>query len=445
MPLPASFFQTGIALLLSIALIVWLTAKLHWPAFFALLLACLLVGLVIGMPATILVSAMQEGFGNIMKSLGFIIVLGTALGVLLEQNGATRVLSDAVLKVTGPGKAAWAMSLTGFIVGMPIFCDSGFIVLSGVNDSVARKAGLPMIISSACLATGLYSVHCLMPPHPGVTAAAALLGVDLGRQTWTGIIVAFPTMIAGHLYVAWAGRHFPAASTASGEPAEVPLPAPDLWTAVLPVVCPILLIAARSLLAFDEKGSGFPARLLNNWGQPVFALLTGIILAILFQGRKGIKSLPATLTQAVEKAGGILVIIGAGGAFGNLLATTRIGGRLGEVLPLASLGLLFPFLLTALLKTAQGSSTVAIVTAASLVQPLLPALGLAAGNGPLLTVLAMGAGSFVFSHANDAYFWVISRFGGTDTPSMLKIYTPASGIMGIVALAMVYLLKRWLP
>ncbi len=156
-----------------------------------------------------MVTAVKEGFGNIMNSLGLIIVLGTTLGVLLEYTGSTRVLADTILRRTGERRASLAMSLTGFVVGLPIFCDSGFIVLSGLNKSVARRTGIPVIIMSVSLASGLYAVHCLIPPHPGAAAAAGALGVDLGQLILAGLPVAIVSMLVGHWWANYAGKRLP--------------------------------------------------------------------------------------------------------------------------------------------------------------------------------------------------------------------------------------------
>ena len=176
-------------------------------------------------------------------------------------------------------------------------------------------------------------------------------------------------------------------------------------------------------------------------GDPVIALSAGVLLAFWTKLKWKKKTVSYLLQESVEKAGGILVIIGAGGAFGAVLAATKMGNHFSEVFTLSSLGILFPFLLTFLLKTAQGSSTVAIITAASIVQPLLPALGLDSENGKLLAVLSMGAGSMMISHANDAYFWVITKFSGLDIKTTLKVYSVASVLMGLTTLLMVYLLS----
>ena len=295
---------------------------------------------------------------------------------------------------------------------------------------------------SISLASGLYAVHCLLPPHPGATAAAATLEVDLGKLILYGILIAIPAMLIGHWWAVYAGKktllktdNVPATETDEEIPAG---PKPIL--AFLPVVIPILLMALRSVLVLDKNKTGFLTEVFNIIGDPAIALAIGVLLAIL-TGKNTKHSLSFQLSSAVEKAGGILVIIGAGGAFGAILAATNIGSHFEKNLDLKMLGIWFPFLLTCLIKTAQGSSTVAIITASSIVLPLLPVLGLESENAKLLTVLAMGAGSMMISHSNDAYFWVISKFSDIDVRTMLRVHSIASVLMGLITMIIVYILS----
>ena len=437
-----SFLQVLCSLIAGIVLIILLTAKFKVHAFFALLLACFVTGLGVQMPVAEIITVIKSGFGNIMTSLGLIIVLGTTLGVLLQSTGSTRVMAEYILKATGSKHAALAMSITGFIVGLPIFCDSGYIVLSGLNRSMAKRTGIAPVIMSVSLATGLYAVHCLIPPHPGAAGAASTIGVDYGRLILYGIAVAIPAMFAGYAWAKYAGdkiKH----DVAQEEDAEenTTAKAPSVVMAFLPVIVPIVLIAVKSFIAIDAKAASGWMNIFSTLGDPVIALLTGVVLALL-AGRQWTKQkLGSLLQEGAEKAGGILVIIGGGGAFGAVLAATKIGEHFSAAVPLASIGLLFPFLLTFVLKTAQGSSTVAIITAASIIKPSLLSLGLDSANGHLLCVLAMGAGSMLISHANDAYFWVITKFSGLEMKIMLRVYSLATLVMGITAMVAVYILS----
>lgn len=439
-----SLLQLLVFLVVGVGVIILLTARYRVHAFFALLIASFVVGLGTQLPVPDIINAIKEGFGNIMRSLGFIIVLGTALGVLLEHTGSTRVMAAFILRKVGERHATLAISITGFIVGLPIFCDSGFIVLSGLNRSLARRSGSPLVAMAVSLAAGLYAVHCLMPPHPGATAAASVLGVDFGKLILTGMAVAIPATAAGYLWANFAGKKIPVTVSAEEIMAEEMSQPPSVIRAFLPVVVPIILIAARSFCTIQMSAiEGWWPSALVSLGDPVIALAIGVLLAFNCHRSWNRQTVGRLLQEAAEKAGGILVIIGAGGAFGAVLTAADIGRHLGQLPALAALGILFPFLITSILKTAQGSSTVAIITAASIVQPLLPALGLATAKGPLFAVLAMGAGSMMISHVNDAYFWVIAKFSGLDMKSMLKVYSIASVVMGLVSLLTIYALT-WL-
>jgi GntP family gluconate:H+ symporter len=436
-----SFYQVLFSLLAGIAVIVLLTAKFRIHPFFALLIASFVVGLGVQLSVPAIVTIMKDGFGNILKSLGFIIVLGSALGVILERNGSTTVMANYILKKVGSRFPALAMSITGFIVGLPVFCDSGFIVLSGLNTSLAKRTGTRVVVMAVAMATGLYSVHCLVPPHPGVTAAAAGIGASYGKVIIFGIVIAIPAMIAGYLYAVYAGSKYPLPERNDALIIAQQSELPSTLHAFLPVIIPVILIAIRAFVAIDLAGRRNWSQIIGILGDPIIALSVGIILALTANNATRRKEINQWLQEAAEKAGGILVIIGAGGSFGAILAATHIGVHFSETLPLASMGILFPFLLTAMLKTAQGSSTVAILTAASIIQPLLPALGFITPDGKLLCVLSMGAGSMMISHANDAYFWVIAKFEKIDMPTMLRVYSVATVLMGLVSLLMVYILS----
>jgi GntP family gluconate:H+ symporter len=434
-----SFAQSFFFLLAGIAVIILLTAKYRVHAFFALLIACFIVGVGVQLSFASILNAVKEGFGRIMQSLGFIIVLGTTLGVLLEHSGSTRVMANYIIKQTGERKASLAMSIAGFIVGLPVFCDSGYIVMSGLNQSVARRTGISVVTMALSLATGLYSVHCLVPPHPGATAAAATISVDVGKLILIGTAVAIPGMIIGHAWSRYAGKKLPHVAATSEHVDHGP--APSVLMAFLPVIVPIILITINSFFVLEKNSNSFLQKIFSVLGEPVTALSVGIILALGNFHKLTKMHVSKLLQESAEKAGGILVIIGAGGAFGAVLAAARIGEQFSEMIDLRAMGIFFPFLLTFILKTAQGSSTVAIITASSIVLPLLAALGLDSDKGRLLSVLSMGAGSMMISHANDAYFWVISKFSGLEMRTMLRTYSVATLLMGSVTLVVVYILS----
>lgn len=437
-----SFWQSIIALILGILLIVILTVRYRIHAFFALLAACLFVGLLLQLSLTETIGIAKEGFGNIVGALAPLIVLGTTLGILLEYTHSTTVIAQFILAKVGAHRSALAMNISGYLVGMPIFCDSGFIVLNGLNRALASKSRTSLLIMASSLATGLYAVHCLMPPHPGMAAATDVVQADFGAVILYGLMIAVPASLCGHWWSNYAGANIKIENKEMDgkEEKSEEQDRPTLFSAILPILIPIILIALRSFLLGDKKEALWE-RILFTLGMPEVALLIGI--ALVFIGNSGWKQRTVTklLHDGVEKAAGILVIIGAGGAFGAILAQAKIGEHFSESITISNLGLFFPFLVAAILKTAQGSSTVAIITAASIVAPLLTVLGLESEHGRIICVLALGAGSMMISHANDAYFWVIAQFSGLQMTDMLKVYSLATLLMGLVSIAFIYLLS----
>ena len=432
---------TLLCLLAGIGIIVLLTTKYKIHAFFALVLAGFVVGLGIQLPLSVVISTIKEGFGNILKNLSLIIVLGTTLGILLEYTGSTKVMANFIIKKVGEKRSSLAISITGFIVGLPIFCDSGYIVLSGLTNSLAKKTGINIAVMATSLATSLYAVHCLIPPHPGITAAAGIIPVDFGKLILLGLLVAIPATVVGHIWAKFASRNLENNQDSAHDIEEDNTKLPSAIKAFLPIIVPILLIGLKAFLPLEAvKGTAW-FDLINSIGDPVIALAIGVLLAFNCIATWKKDSIKDLMQESGEKAGNILLIIGAGGAFGAILAQAKVGEQLGAVLPLASLGLLFPFLIAFIMKTAQGSSTVAIITSASIVLPLLPGLGLASANGHLLSILAMGAGSMMISHANDSYFWVISKFSNLEMKTMLRVYAMATVLMGISSLIVVYILS----
>jgi gluconate:H+ symporter, GntP family len=448
-------WQSIVSLLAGIAVIIWLTVQYKLHPFFALLIACFVTGLSVQLSVEEILKLVKIGFGDILSKLSLIIVLGTAIGVLLEKNGHTKVMADFILKITGIKRSAFALSITGFITGLPIFCDSGYIVLNGINKSLIRQTGYKAAQMSVSLAAGLYSVHCLLPPHPGASAAAGTIGVDFGKLIGYGILIAFPAMLAGHWWAVYAGKksnntnelniaeeeiqHLNKSLTDQDSKHEV-YKAPTALIAFLPVLVPLLLMSVKSFIGLQNKDNGLLTTVFNTTGDPAIALAIGLLITII-TGSSQKKNLSVHLSAAVEKAGSILVIIGAGAAFGAVLLATDIGNQFSNTVNLQSVGIWFPFLLTVLIKTAQGSSTVAIITASSIVLPLLSVLGLNSENGKLLAVLSMGAGSMMISHTNDAYFWVVSKFSNIDIRTMLRVHSVATIWMGLTAMLTIYLLS----
>jgi len=431
----------SILVVICIFLIIILTARLKLHAFIALLIVSLLLAFTT-LPANTIIKTIKEGFGGTMGSIGFLIILGTIIGITLDKTGGTLSIAGYILSKTGEKKSAAALGITGFITGLPIFCDSGFIILSGLAKSFSKKSGIAMPFMATVLATSLYSVHCLIPPHPGALAAAGIIDTNIGYLILLGIVFAIPGALTAYFWGKWitfrkGGRHSSVSGTIENTPPEN---LPPVFLSFMPIAVPLLLITLKSLTTLiDKSGEGLLSKLLYFPGEPVIALAIGVIFALLLIKKKTLDVMNSVFSEAIVKAGPILIITAAGGMFGMVIKSTGVGETIGEILKETGIGLIVPFLIAVIMKTAQGSSTVAIITTASFIVPMLPMLGLQTEWGKLLAMLAMGSGSMIASHANDSYFWVITNFSEIRVDDTLRIYTTATVIMGITVFACVWI------
>ena len=436
-----STLAISILVIISILAIIILTSRLKLHAFIALFLVSLFLAFTT-LPADTIVKTIKDGFGSTMGSIGFLIILGAMIGITLDRTGGTISIANYILSKTGEKRSAMALGITGFITGLPIFCDSGFIILSGLAKSFSQKSRIAMPFMATVLACSLYSVHCLIPPHPGALAAAGMLDVNIGYLILIGILFALPGALAAYFWSRWMTRRLPAShlKVAEEDKKQPVRDLPPVFLSFLPIVVPLLLITLKSLAGLaDKSGHGLLSKLFYFPGEPVIALFIGVILSLFLLNKKTISSMNSVFSEAIVKAGPILIITAAGGMFGMVIKSTGVGEAMGKMLTGTSIGLIVPFLIAAIMKTAQGSSTVAIITTASFVMPMLPMLGLDTEWGKLMTMLAMGSGSMIVSHANDSYFWVVNNFGELEVDTTLKVYSSSTFIMGIVVFACVWI------
>ena len=435
-------------LLVLIVFIVFATSKLKLNPFITLLLASFLAAFAFGLPIDTIESTIRSGFGGILGYIGLVIVLGTIIGVILERTGAAIVMAESIVKILGQRFPTLTMSLVGFIVSIPVFCDSGFVILNSLKRSMARKLSVSPVAMTVALSTGLFATHTLVPPTPGPIAAAGNLGLEdnLGLVIAVGFVFALIAALAG---LFWASRSRNLGSTelelaeeafeeAREHYGELPTP----WAAFAPIFVPILLICMGSVASYPTAplGEGALYETLNFLGKPLNALMIGLGFALmLIQGKQKLDEFARHTQKGLEVSAPIILITGAGGAFGSVLAETALGDYLGDTLSTLGLGVIMPFLVAAALKSAQGSSTVALVTTSALVAPLMTQLGLDSEFGRVLTVMAIGAGAMTVSHANDSYFWVVSQFSKMDVATAYKSHTTATLIMGLVTISMVWL------
>lgn len=445
------------SLIIVVIALVFATAKLRMHPFLALLLAAFAMALAGGIAPKEAISIINDGFGGTLGYIGIVIALGTIIGVILERTGAAIVMAEAIIRLLSDRFPNFTVSLIGYIVSIPVFCDSGYVILNSLKNAMAKKTGISVVAMSVALATGLFATHNFVPPTPGPIAAAANLGIadSLGLVILVGLLVAAVTAIVGAL---WASRYSNPAneaemlepdpiSEAVGEEIKEPEPdtahRPSALASFMPIIAPIALICLGSIasLATRDAEPGFVADFFIFFGQPVVALAVGVLFALgLIKGGEKKDRFHQMTVDGILLAAPIILITGAGGAFGNVLRSTPLGDQLGAMLTGLGLGLFVPFIIAAALKSAQGSSTVALVTASTLVAPLLPDLGLDSDMGKVLAVMAVGAGAMTVSHANDSFFWVVSQFSRMKVATAYKTFTTATLLQGISAMITIYIL-----
>jgi GntP family gluconate:H+ symporter len=432
----------GLILLGGILSIILLTSVFKFNTFLSLLLVSLLMALMT-LPTTSIVPVLKKGFGGTLESIGLIIILGTIIGIVLDQSGAALSIARFFLKRTGDKKAPAAMAITGVITGLPIFCDSGFIVLSGICRSLARSSKTVITVMAPVLAVSLYGVHCLVPPHPGATAATSIIGAPIGNVILLGTLVAIPGIAAAYWFIRFRSRNIVAKTETRDLDNQTVENLPASLPAFSPILVPLALITLKSVFfmvsglpenSFLKIGIGFI-------GDPVMALLAGCFAAIPLLGSFTISKWNKLMDTAIEKAGPILIVTAAGGTFGAVIKESGIVTNLGQQVAALGLGLFIPYIIAVILKTSQGSSTIAIITAASIVAPLLDSLGLSGEWGKTLAILAMGAGSMMISHANDSFFWVISKFSGMTSDETLRYYSVPTVALSLVSFAVIGLIS----
>ena len=424
----------------AILAIIVLTSRLKVNAFASLFIVSFILAL-LTIPFDSILSTMKTGFGNTMASISFIIIFGATIAVILEKTGGAFSIANYIFSKTGKSKAPLATALTGFIPGLTIFCDTGFIILSGVAKTFSARSKVAMPMIAAILGCSLYSVHCLIPTHPGALAAAEALNVNIGYMILAGFLFAVPATAIACLYIKYMvkGKNYPP-STVEVEKMDTSR-LPSVGISLLPVLLPILLIAISSLIKSLYPGSLSGAiTAIYFVGEPNIALFIGVLCAFVLLWKSKIKaSFSEVIESAITKSGVILIITAAGGMFGLIIKETGVAGELGNILGRANIGLFVPFIISVVLKTAQGSSTIAIITTAAIIEPMLVSLGFDTASGRLFATLAMGAGSMVASHANDSYFWVITKFSEIEADVSLKVYSSATIVMGVSSFLFIWL------
>lgn len=437
--------MTLVLLLISVILIVLLITKLKLHPFLALLFVSIAFGLVSGMKPATIITSIQEGFGSTLGKIGLLIILGVIIGAFLEHTGGALKLAEKILDLIGKKRVMTAMGIVGYIVSIPVFADSGFILLSSLNKNLTKKAGLSLAGTAIALGLGLSCTHAMVPPTPGPIAAAGILNADLGLVMLLGLAASAVALVAGLIYAKKIAAKTYIDPDAGEQMKTVEYAqTPTLFRSALPILVPIILIVFKSLSVFlSDVGWQFSLKnFLSFVGEPIVALIIGFFLCFLLPKKleKTMLSTEGWVGKALTDSATIILITGAGGIFGKVLQNSDLATIIGDTLSDYKLGLWLPFILAAAFKSAQGSSTVSLITTASIMVSLMPALGLTSEMDKALVVVAIGAGSVIVSHANDSFFWVITQLSGMDVKTGYRLHTTGTLVIGLAAMLFLFTL-----
>ncbi|GAB1671599.1 GntP family permease [Mannheimia haemolytica] len=455
--------MSGIALILiflvAIIIMIYMIAKWKVHPFLALMSISIALALVAGLPLAKIPTIVGEGFSNTFKSIGIVIIFGAIIGTILEKTGAALKLADMVVKVVGQKRPELAMLIMGWVVGIPVFCDSGFVVLNPIREAIRKKILANPVGMAVALSAGLYASHVFIPPTPGPIAAAGAVGLshNLLLVIGMGFVVSIPVLIASYFFAKYVGKQVSVMEEAQADQVISQSyedlikqygKLPSGFLSLAPIFMPIILMATGSIAKIAGVSGDFGV-FLQFVGNPIIALAIGVIFAIFLLVSSGKMAEFDSLTNDTLKlVGPILFITAAGGVLGNVITQAGFVDYIKQNAHIISTaGIFFPFLISAILKTAQGSSTVAIITTASIMgmfnapDSLMNALGLTSEMAAALTVMAIAAGSMCVSHANDSYYWVVTNFTKLTPQQGYRTQTTLTFIMGVVGMLTVYLLS----
>ena len=449
-------FPLIIAFVLAIVVMIVAISKYKIHPFLSIMSVSLILALVAGIPLGDIAGVIGAGFSGTFSSIGIVIILGALIGTVLEKTGAALKLADMVVKLVGQKNPELAIELMGWVVSIPVFCDSGFVILDPIRRAMVRRTRTSSVAMTVALSAGLYISHVFIPPTPGPIAAANTLGIgdNLLLVMGMGVLASILPLIAGLLFAKYIGKSVKSADE-TGDSTETAKTYEELvasfgklpggFDALAPIIVPIVLMALGSIASM-AGWTGIAFDLFNFLGKPIIALAVGTIFAVIqLAATKKLGEFYDLTNETLKVSGPILFVTAAGGVLGKVIATSDMVNFITEhATVLGSVGIFFPFLLAAILKSAQGSSTVAITTTAGIVAPLLGAIGMSTPAEIALVVMAIGAGAMTVSHANDSYFWVVTNFGqmtpeqGYKTQTMMTLVLGLASMVGIFILSLIF-------
>lgn len=429
----------------SVLVMVYAISKLKMHPFIVLTVIAIMVGLLAGLKPSEVVDTVKSGFGGILTNIGIVILCGTIIGTILEKTGAALTMANTILKMVGKENSVVAIGTMGYITGIPVFCDSGFVVLSPISRALAERSKTSLAVMATALSGGLYATHCLVPPTPGPIAMAGTLDADLGLTILVGLLVSIVGVLVSVVYAKRVSSKvdIPANPEFTMEELQKKYgKLPGALHSFSPILLPIILITLSSIAMFPGHilGEGKMFQLITFLGNPIIALLLGVFIAMTLIPKTEKEHSLEWIQKGVVDSASIIAITGAGGSFGAILKLLPIADATQGLLT-AGLGVFVPFIIAMILKLALGASTVAMITTASMMAPLMGAMGFESSLGRVLVVLAIGAGSMVASHANDSYFWVVSQFSDMKTEDAYKCQTGMTATMGLAIIAVLFVIS----
>ena len=455
--------MTGIPLIIAfvVAVVLMIVAISKWKVhpFLSIMAVSVLLALVAGIPLVKtgdtngIADVIGAGFSGTFSSIGIVIILGALIGSILEQTGAALKLADMTVKLVGQKNPELALELMGWVVSIPVFCDSGFVILDPIRKALVKRTGTSSVAATVALSAGLYISHVFIPPTPGPIAAASTLGIgdNLLLVIGMGVLCSIFPLAAGFIYAKFIGKKVKSKDELA-DAGQVTKTYEELvasygklpggFNALAPIIIPVIL-RALGTIGKQLGVTGFALNLLSFLGTPIISLAVGTIFAIAqLAGAKKMGEFYNITNDTLKTVGPILFVTAAGGVLGKVISSTSMVSYITENAGfLMNLGIFFPFLLAAILKTAQGSSTVAITTTAGIMAPMMASLGLDTPVLGALTVMAIGAGAMTVSHANDSYFWVVTNFGDMTPDQGYKTQTLLTLVMGVASIIGIFILS----
>ena len=404
--------------------------------FLTLLIASFLSGIFLKIDILDTLYLIYKGFFSIVLIIGPIIVIGTVLGKFLNETGTSKKMVNTFISYFGIDNIPLSLNLIGLIISIPVFCDAAFILMSSIIKDLSRITKKNIILLSVCLATGLYSAHVFIPPTPGPIAASAIINADIGLLFLIGIVVGIIVSISAYIWMKFLFK-----KEFKIKPVEIKshdFTSDRSIVSFLPVIVPILLISASTIIKYPKLDiNQLPfLKIFEIIGKPEIALLIGFIMTLIFLKKDEIQSTPQWIIKSLKNSFGILLITGAGGALGYIIRESGIIDNLNLNIATGLASIFSVFILATIIKTIQGSSTVAIVTTCAITAPILQSIGMTSELEKVILIISIGSGAMTISHVNDSYFWVVTKYSNIEMNDVLKYFSSATLIQGLTGLVL---------